>query len=245
MKVLLIHFAVLIFVNYCEPFKTKFDVLINERGTQFVEKIQISLKKNRIIFVVPQHNDISASVVLHDFNLNLTITRIPKEGICHFKPLEEGLPSPKEMMYEMNYLNNKHPRIRANTTLVKSTQYGLDKRISRKNVHPSIAKFCSGLAIYSLKKIVKDDFHILGGNETSTGQKRQTFSASLCPGYKRLDCNPNTWILNCKFVLQGTCIYWVKCKVPFHVINNNWDHCQFTHNWSAIVCCTAQCPPGK
>ena len=47
----------------------QFNVRLNENGTRFTEKISINEKENTISFVVPEHNDIDRSEVLHDFNL--------------------------------------------------------------------------------------------------------------------------------------------------------------------------------
>ncbi|XP_028408156.1 uncharacterized protein LOC114530742 [Dendronephthya gigantea] len=223
----------------------KFEMRINERGTHFTEKISVSENENTVSFEVPKHNNVNRSEVLNDFNLGLTITRVPDVGICHIKPLEGSLSNPRKMKADMNYIKKMNGLGERNSSvLVSSTEWTIDKQLVKKNLNPTVAKFCGDLPVYSLREITKD------GNDIDSKRNRRQSQFQLCPevvGGTTVTpklCSPNQWILNCKFVLSGTCVYWAKCSLPIARLVNLKD-CKFDHEWSSVMCCIPLCPPTK
>ncbi|XP_028408160.1 uncharacterized protein LOC114530744 isoform X2 [Dendronephthya gigantea] len=221
-----------------------FEMRINERGTRFTEKIQVGENENTVFFDVPKHNNVNRSEVLNDFNLGLTITRVPDVGICHIKPLEKGLSNPGKLKDDMNYIKKMNGWGERNSSvLVSSTEWTIDKQLVKKYLNPTVATFCGDLPVYSLKEITKD------GNDQSQ-RKRTASEFQFCPEVmkqknKPRPCNPDKWILNCKFVISGTCVWWAKCAFPIVNVNFNLKNCNFNHNWSSVMCCVPLCPPTK
>ncbi|XP_028408158.1 uncharacterized protein LOC114530743 isoform X2 [Dendronephthya gigantea] len=216
----------------------KFEMPINERGTRFTEKISVSENENTVSFEVPKHNNVNRSEVLNDFNLGLTITRVPDVGMCHIKPLEKSLSNPGKMKADMNYVKKvKGFGERSSSVLVSSTEWTIDKQLVKKYLNPTVAKFCGDLPVYSLKEITKD------GNDTDSKEKRKT-NFQLCPGSVNnpSPCDPNLWKLNCKFVISGTCVWWVKCFLPVKDLENDLRNCKFNHHWNSVMCCDTICP---
>ena len=44
-------------------------------------------------------------ILCFDFLQNLTITRLPDEGVCYIKPLDKSLSSPRKMQSDMSYVS--------------------------------------------------------------------------------------------------------------------------------------------
>ena len=71
--------------------------------------------------------------------------------------------------------------------VVRSSEWTFDKRLKRKDVHRSVAKFCAGLAIYRLREIIDDDLVTVQGNSKNV----QIFIFSLIRMWDKLDSNVN------------------------------------------------------
>ena len=222
--------------------ETQFKVRINERGSRFNEEIRIDEKRNIVSFMVPKHNDVDRSEVRNDFNLKLTITRLPDVGICHIKPLEKRLPSPRKLKSEMSLIKNANMRIQQQSTMVSSSEWTFDKRLNEKDLPPTVVRFCAGLPIYRLKKRSKD-WVVMQGNDTTSRKKRQATSFTFCPNWNsNMKCDPDEWRINCKFVVGTTCVYWVACQTPIRKLNRDLRNCKFSHDFSAVMCCLPTCP---
>ncbi|XP_028407359.1 uncharacterized protein LOC114529981 [Dendronephthya gigantea] len=218
----------------------QFKLRINERGTSFTEKISVSENENTVSFTVPKHNNVNRSEVLNDFNLGLTITRVPDVGICHIKPLENILPNPVKLKDDMNYVNRLEGKTeRKPSVRVSSTEWTIDEKLDPRDLEPAVAKFCRDLPVYSLKEASKN------GNDTHIKRHRRFFN--ICPeaiangNSVKIKCSTDDWMLNCKFVLSGTCVWWVNCTVPIKKVNNDWNNCDFSHDWTSIMCCVPWC----
>ncbi|XP_028408176.1 uncharacterized protein LOC114530759 [Dendronephthya gigantea] len=230
--------------------EAQFKMRINERGTRFTEKIRVNEIENTILFTVPKHNNVNRSEVLNDFKLGLTITRVPDVGMCHIKPLEKNLPNPGKLKADMNFI--KHFNISGGKPVVStsSSKWTIDRQLETKYLKPSVAKFCGDLPVYSLKEITENGLEVMQGNDTGSRRQRRGLTIQLCPealsGVKnqKMICNPNHWIWNCKFDVAGTCVYFMKCKVPAEFIKNNITNCEFTHRWNSVMCCIPICSSG-
>ncbi|CAB4035726.1 Hypothetical predicted protein, partial [Paramuricea clavata] len=134
---LLVFLALHFVVGSRKEKDAKFKVRINENGTRFSEKVKINEKENTVRFVVPKHNNFDRSEVLNEFNLNLTITRLPDVGV---KRMRTQISKPE--------------------TVVTTSEWTPDKKLEAKKLHPTVVKFCAGLPVYRLKEITKDNWEI-------------------------------------------------------------------------------------
>ncbi|CAB4037045.1 Hypothetical predicted protein, partial [Paramuricea clavata] len=217
---LLVFLALHFVVGSRKEKDAKFKVRINENGTRFSEKVKINEKENTVRFVVPKHNDFDRSEVLNEFNLNLTITRLPDVGVCYIKPLDKSLPSPRKMKSDMKYVKRMRTQISKPETVVTTSEWTPDKKLEPKQLHPTVVKFCAGLPVYRLKEITKDNWEIeenkKSDNDTTTRTKRRSYY-DVCGNQQNrvLPCPDNTWRLICYYANVGrSCVYWVKCRHP-------------------------------
>ncbi|KAL9987249.1 hypothetical protein ACROYT_G001525 [Oculina patagonica] len=72
-----------------------FNLHITERGTNFVERVEIDESNDVEYFTVPAHNDVLGADYLYDFKMNISLTRIrdneENRGVCYLTPLPPEL----------------------------------------------------------------------------------------------------------------------------------------------------------
>ena len=240
---------------FCSKEDVKFKVRINERGTRFSEKIKINEKENTVRFKVPKHNDVDQSEVLNNFNLNLTITRLPAKRVCYIQPLDKSLTSPRKLKSDLTYVRRVQARIQKAGTLVSSTEMSIDRQMEGKDLHPIVIKFCAGFPVYRLKEMSKDSIEIeqeeRSSKDSAVTRKRRLDKRSypMCQqglNYN-LPCTADKWKMHCKIVGR-TCVYWAQCDIndlikthPVSLQGGSTDPCGFVHNFSSVVCCEFRC----
>ena len=251
-RVLLV-FLGLHFVAGSKENDVKFNVRINEKGTRFVEKIKINEQENTATFSVPRHNDVDRSEVLHLFNLNLTVTRLPDASVCYIKPLDEMLTSSSKMKTDMNYVRQMHGRNKKPDVLLRSTQWAIGEKLEIKDLRviPSVLKFCAGFPVYRLKEINKDNVEIeeeetYSNGSASRGKRQLVTNYPVCSSArtKIVPCPMTQWSWFCKFGTR-TCVYWTKCQLGGGIIRSSTfslRNCKFVHDLSYLMCCEFRCP---
>ena len=249
-RVLLV-FLGLYFVAGAKEDDVKFNLRINEKGTRFVEKIKINEKENTATFSVPRHNDVDHSEVLHLFNLNLTVTRLPDAGVCYIKPLDEMQTSSSKMKSDINHVRRMHGRNRKPDILLRSTQWVIGEKLKIRELRLlSAFKFCAGFPVYRLKEINKDNVKIeeeeTYSNGSASRSKRQDVTKyPVCPESrtKEVTCPPTQWSWFCKFRTRS-CVYWTKCQVGDIIKRTTFSlrNCNFVHDLSSVICCEFRCP---
>jgi hypothetical protein len=97
----------------------------------------------------------------------------------------------------------------------------------------------------TLEKLFERVLFLFNTVDTVSRRKRQD-GYQLCPNsYMKKNCPPNDWVIRCKFVVSGsTCVYWMTCTVPISNVGNDLKNCNFSHDWSAVMCCKPTCPTG-
>ena len=236
----------MVFITRSTANEIRYKLRISEKGSRFTENVIINVKENTVRFTVPKHNDVESSDVLNDFNQNLTITRLPDQGMCHVRPLDKSLPHPREMKSNMDYVRRTNALKRKQSMLVTSTQWTLRKQLKMKDLPRSVVKFCFGLPTYSLKEIKQDDWKV--EQESASGRVRRSrksqfaFCKTTYPP-EVFQCQPEVWRLNCKIRTVRTCTYWVRCPSIKDLPNFDLSQCDVDHNWTQLVCCDPSCPP--
>ena len=61
-------------------------------------------------------------------------------------------------------MKNAKTRMKDLDMMLRSSKWILEKKLKREDIAPSVARFCSGLPIYRLKKINDDDRVVVSGN---------------------------------------------------------------------------------
>ncbi|XP_028408161.1 uncharacterized protein LOC114530746 isoform X1 [Dendronephthya gigantea] len=219
---------------------------MDEEGTRYFNK-KISVKDNTTSFIVQKYNE-----VLNDFNLGLTITRVPDVGICHIKPLEKNLPNPGKLKVYIDFLKKLNGSSEGRSSLLgaSSSEWIIDKRLETKDLKPQVLKFCGRLPVYSMKEISKninDDFQTFAQalfmkSFDRTGRRgKRSMNFPLCPNGPKTSCNPNDWILDCKFRSSGRAVCYEHCALQIKDLNRDLRNCNFSLRWSSVVCCTPVC----
>ncbi|XP_028408164.1 uncharacterized protein LOC114530747 [Dendronephthya gigantea] len=195
--------------------------------------------------MVPKYNE-----VLNDFNLGLTITRVLDLGICHVKPLEKSLPNPEKLKAYMDFLKKLNASLDGKSGLLgpSASEWTIDKRLETKYLKPQVVKFCGTMPVYSMKEITKDEngdaeaLFMKSFDRTGSRRKRSP-QFKLCPGAKMSSkCNPDNWILNCKFKPSTRADCYENCALPVKRLNRNIRNCRFSSRFSSLVCCSPSCP---
>ena len=62
-------------------------------------------------------------------------------------------------------------RIQKAGILVSSTKWTIDKQLEAKDIHLTVVKFCTGLSVYRLKEIAKDNIDIEPEERSRNGKK--------------------------------------------------------------------------
>ena len=202
--------------------------------------------------MVPKHNDVDKSDVLNDFNLNLTITRLPDKRICYIKSLEKRLTAPRKLKSDMNYVRRTQSQIQKAGMLVSSTQLAIDTKMEAKDLPPVVVKFCAGFPIYRVREMSKDSIKIEQEQRSSEGSPLEKRDLPWCMNgldyTKKLPCSPKEYAIFCK-LRASSCVFWAKCNQPqlikslsFSVFGSSEKKCQFDHQYNSLVCCEFKCP---
>ncbi|KXJ08733.1 uncharacterized protein LOC110248314 [Exaiptasia diaphana] len=210
----------------------RFNFHITENGTKFEQKIYIDRKKQLELFKSPAHNGNPDSEYMFDFEMNMTVSRIKENRVCHISPLPSDLPRPKSLAKGLNALSgsSKH-----NIQKVVN-QWSVGPKVDKSKLRKEIRDFCGKFPVYRLEPFSLDSVSI-----GKTGRsKRATKKFILCNPGTPIGCNPNDWKLTCK-VLQraGTCVYYIYgCSL--NKLTKQFD-CRKKHQYDSIVCCDAAC----
>ena len=54
-------------------------------------------------------------------------------------------------------MKKERARLKGMNMVLSSTEWTIDRRLKRKEISPSIAKFCTGFPVYLLKEVIDDD----------------------------------------------------------------------------------------
>lgn len=226
-----------------------YNVYISESGEKYTERIEVNRDKNTELFQVPAHPGVDRSDVLHDFNQNLTMLRIPDQNTCYLFPLVKEQTTPEKLIRDLDKASGM---VMTETKRVDST-WILDGQLTdRSTLSEELARFCAKYSIYHVK-MTHDSLSL--AKEIRTIRKRSTKNINkLCPGGMDLDTALKTCPRNRKFqcrVQTRTCYKYVICNTKELIVVSQShskdstvllrDKCSEEHIYKAIVCCEYFC----
>lgn len=245
MKIFVFAFATFAFLCL-DPFalgeSDRYRMAIDEKGTQFVEEIDIDGTQDAEVFRVPAHNGVDGADFYHDFKMRLTATRLPARKVCYISKMNPSLSPPGKLKADFNRaasLPTQLP-VQTNSHLVAVTGPANRLVLTRE-----ILDFCGALPIYNtdtIKGVVNGSGSI---NYQVDRQKRtvvQTFIGCNINShlYVVTNCPDAKWNLNCKFRMHS-CYYYVTCH-NMQPRASQWN-CSTNHlSNNYPVCCDLTCP---
>lgn len=235
---------------------------IEERGTTFIEEVEIDVKRNVQIFRVPAHNNVSGAVFYHDFDTRVSVSKIPSQKVCYISTMDPSLSSPAKLKADIKRATSQSGKLPIET---ESYAVIVTGHADRSLLDQGILNFCGALPIYNTElagtKPSTDGAAIIRGRARRVRQKRtntiivKEFKRS-CKQMANTYTQPNgttgydfshvescmngkPWDLSCR-MKDGLCFYFVTCKKQTTVLD--WL-CKEVHKASAIpACCDFICP---
>ncbi|CAH1266909.1 Hypp3630 [Branchiostoma lanceolatum] len=191
--------------------KGKFEHLtlpINERGTKFNEEADVDHDDRIVIFTVPDHNTVSNSMVMMDFNTRKMMTLFEKRKQCLLSDMPEDM-APFERVEEGLKLvaNPDVPTTIVRTTSVETTQRVLmEQMYDRSSLSPQMRKMCEDFEIHRMEAI-GEDVEI----EEEKSELDRFFGRSSRIRRLVLNCPPTTFLWRCA-AKTDSCIYYYECN---------------------------------
>lgn len=229
-----------------------YNVYISESGEKYTERIEVNRDKNTELFEVPAHPGVDRSDVLHDFNQNLTMLRIPDQNTCYLFPLMKEQTTPEKLIRDLDKASGM---VVTETKRVDNT-WILDGQLTdRTTLSEELAQFCAKYFIYQVK-MTQDSLNV--AKESRTIRRRRSRNMNrLCSGGMNLTTAFATCSGNPKFKcsVEGiTCYKYVICtevgkdglwpllkRETMSSQDNKYDTCHKEHISNAIVCCEYIC----
>ncbi|KAM7439366.1 hypothetical protein ABFA07_011246 [Porites harrisoni] len=242
---------------------SRYTMAVEEKGTRFLEKIDFDEGNNVAVFRVPAHNNVNGADFYHDFNLRITIRRIPRKQVCYISEMSPSLKSIRKLKKDLKRVVSLSPPkelpVETRSDMVMVT--GL---VNRGLLSHEILDFCGVLPIYYTKRYTLEPTHD-SNNGTATirmryqrRDERETTivvtkkTLKLCPpeedqlNYVQ-DCMMSKhWDLRCKMEPSSQdCYYFVTCeKKPNHIAKEHDWKCTKVHKSSDNpICCDFICHP--
>lgn len=133
----------------CKVERYSLDIL--ERGTQFREIVEVDIDAQTEVFRVPQHNDVDAMDMMNDFNLGLTVRRMPSAGVCYVSHLDLSIPRPEQIKFSMEQMSIGEQSSPSNMT-IKRTGWKVVGLASRFDLPQKFIDFCGGFPLFRVEK---------------------------------------------------------------------------------------------
>ncbi|KAJ7336060.1 hypothetical protein OS493_013435 [Desmophyllum pertusum] len=136
----------------------RYKLTLEEKGTPFLERIDVDEKQDVEVFRVPAHNDVEGVDFYHDFKMHVTVTRIVSRKVCFISELDSSMSSPGKLN-RAAFRAGKLP-VETESSLVMMT--GPANRLL---LTKEILDFCGALPIYNTEHIKVDPSN---GNGTAS-----------------------------------------------------------------------------
>lgn len=133
----------------CKADRYSLDIL--ERGTEFKEILEVDVDNQTEVFRVPQHNDVDAMDMMNDFNLGLTVRRMPSARVCYVSHLDLSIPRPEQIKFSMEEMSLRGQFPPSNVT-IKKTGWKVVGYASRLDLPQTFIDFCGGFPIFRVEK---------------------------------------------------------------------------------------------
>ncbi|XP_078354923.1 uncharacterized protein LOC144639499 [Oculina patagonica] len=190
-----------------------FNLHITERGTNFVERVEIDESNDIEYFTVPAHNDVLNADYLYDFRMNITLTRFKdneeNRGVCFLTPLPPELPKPSLLKTGLREVTALSGNQDIKTIARKWKVYG---KVDKTTLRWEVRDFCAQYPFYRLMEYTPDSV-AMETERPGERTKRQilTFDEFTLCGTGHPGCNWTKWKLRCKFVNPHGAFY-VRCR---------------------------------
>ena len=220
------------------PSQEEFDMLINEQGWKYAEKITFDMIKKTVVHHVPAHRHLNESNVMEDFVSNLTVTRIPSQGVCYVRPKTPEEPSLDVLKKSMDKVSGQKYKIKDGFETI-AIQWVITRKVDVSILGKDVIEFCRGMEIYEVEEYKKDGAKVL----KAISRKKRDKDWVLCRPWSVVKeelkkCDRSQWKLKCKFTTQN-CFHYITCTGTWVQLR---DQCTSTHKYDDFVCCTPSCP---
>lgn len=217
----------------------KFKLRITESGTRFDESIEIDEQNDIEYFRVPAHNGLTETDNLLDFRMNITVSRVNSDGVCHITPLPQDMPRPNVLARGLRTLAGMPP---SQNIINPAQEWGVGDIVDKDTLRPEVQKFCGHFPIYRLKPFIPpDSVSVTEGDDDNTlaeRKKRAIFRDIALCNNNVPNCNPNRWVFRCQIARRG-CLYWAKCELDQSNIAVSCS--SLVHGHSNLRCCIPSC----
>jgi len=184
----------------------RYQMALDENGTQFTERIEIDEEQDFEVFRVPAHNNFEGADFYHDFKKRLTVTRILPRKVCYISDLDLSISPPSQLKADLDRVSSLADDL---PVITESTVVLVNGHANRLLLTKEILDFCEALPIYNT---INTKVNSNNGNETVIlRNNRQNVESSFQFCLEALGRDPF------ENVLKGGCIrpdeYWdVQCK---------------------------------
>ncbi|CAH3171104.1 unnamed protein product, partial [Porites lobata] len=174
-----------------------FKLHIKEGMARFDETIVVDEENDIEYFKVPAHNELSESDNLYDFKMNITVSRVKSDGVCHITPLPQDLPRPNILSRGFKTLTNMPPSHKIVKTI---QQWRIGARVEKQTLRLEVQEFCGRFPAYRLEPFTSDSVTVVSEDEDgiragkSARTRRQTGTKKfiLCDN-NIPPCSPTLW----------------------------------------------------
>eukprot|EP00058_Branchiostoma_floridae_P013519 XP_002599007.1 hypothetical protein BRAFLDRAFT_122463 [Branchiostoma floridae] len=182
---------------------------INERGTKFNEEVDVNHDSKIVIFEVPDHNTVSNSMVMLDFNTRKMMTLYAKREECLLSDMPEDM-APFEQVEE-GLKMVADPNVDTRITSTKSVEtfdiVMRDQLHDRSSLGPEMQEMCAKFEIHTLEAI-GEDVEIVEEKEKS--ELERFLGRSSRVRRLTLNCPPDQFKWQCS-LQTNSCIYYHTC----------------------------------
>lgn len=231
----------------------RYQLALEEKGTPFLEEIDVDEEQDVEVFRVPAHNNVEGADFYHDFKVRVTVTRISSRRVCYISELDSSLSSPVKLKADMDRASVQAGKLPVET---ESSIVMITGPANRLLLTKEILDFCGALPIYNTEHTKVDPS---SGNGTAiirkNRQKRDKIIKNHKSCLKTLRRDPFeyiknggcahrdvNWDLTCRMQYRSmNCFYYVTCdnQVP---VKLQWN-CKSLHKSSrSPICCDFICP---
>lgn len=213
-------------------------VEIEEKGTKFLEEIDIDEKQDVEVFRVPNHNNVSGADFYHDFKKRVTVTKLLSQKVCYISEMDSSLTSPGTLKEDLERASLQPGKLPVTT---KSNLVTVTGPADRLRLTKEVLEFCRALPIYNTE--LSPSKSARNGTQIVRQRRNTLANFVVCDRFNALakikDCMDSYWDLSCK-IISGSRYYRVKCtKRPRRI---DW-YCIQTHmTFSYPQCCNFICP---
>ncbi|XP_078696553.1 uncharacterized protein LOC144924830 isoform X1 [Branchiostoma floridae x Branchiostoma belcheri] len=178
---------------------------INERGTKFNEEADVDHDDKIVLFTVPDHNTVSNSKVMLDYNNRKVMTLFEKRKQCLLSDMPESMPSFERVEEGLNLVANPD----VPTKIVRKTSEETNRRVlldpvyDRSGLSEEMQKMCRDYEIHRVEEIGEEPEIEEGESDAKTGSSRVRRQLVI-------NCPPFQWRWRCT-LRTNSCIYYYTC----------------------------------